>query len=235
MQNDLEILDAIKDELRKVDHPPFDPVMIGFYDKLVDRVPEEGFYLLVADKDISEAEEQALRLLNRYEYVVANLEHHTRDGCFYHVDMRGRRFREIVDNQTAIVGMHDSGKRETFATGAVRDTAAGKPRPDLFSPFAMERIGLWLMRGAEKYSEHNWSKGIPASRCMASLHRHLMRYMQGATDEDHLSAVATNCMMLLHFEEVVKRGFLPESLLDLPKYNTIPSVHKNNDEMLDFA
>ena len=56
---------------------------------------------------------------------------------------------------------------------------------------------------------------------MASIHRHLMLYMQGATDEDHLAAVATNIMFLLHFEEGVKRGFLPENLLDLPKYQAV--------------
>ncbi len=70
MKNNLEILNNIKEELAKVDHPPFDPLMIELYGKLIDRVPEEGFELLVADRDISEAEEQALQLLNRYEYVV---------------------------------------------------------------------------------------------------------------------------------------------------------------------
>jgi len=56
-----------------------------------------------------------------------------------------------------------------------------------------------------------------------------MKYMQGVADgEDHLAAVATNCMFLLHFTEGVKRGFLPESLLDLPKYQptTNPTEHE---------
>lgn len=114
--------------------------------------------------------------------------------------------------------MHDSGKREGFETGAVRDVSEGKPRPDLFSPLAIERIGLWLGKGAEKYTPRNWEKGIPISRCMESLERHIMKYKQGHTDEDHMAAIATNAMFILHFESMVAMGKLPDSLDDMPKY-----------------
>ena len=114
--------------------------------------------------------------------------------------------------------MHDSGKRQSFATGAVRDAAEKKPRPDLFSPFAEERVGEWLRAGAVKYSERNWEQGIPASRCFASLRRHVMQYHQGDRSEDHLAAVIFNAMAIIHYEEMIRRGVLPAELDDMPTY-----------------
>lgn len=120
----------------------------------------------------------------------------------------------------------DSGKRESFNTGAVRDTADDKPRPDLVSPFFLMRLGEHLRKGAVKYSEHNWEKGIPSSRCLASAHRHLAQFEMGDTDEDHLAAVAFNIMAIIHNQEVAKRGRelnVPEGTLnDLPVYKDDP-------------
>jgi hypothetical protein len=115
-------------------------------------------------------------------------------------------------------GMHDSGKREAFHGGAVRDAAEDKPRPDLVSPFAMERLGEWLRKGAEKYEDRNWEKGIPISRCMASLVRHVLKYQQGESSEDHMAAVMCNAMFILHMEEMVERSVLPMGLADMPSY-----------------
>jgi hypothetical protein len=114
--------------------------------------------------------------------------------------------------------MHDSGQRQSFDTGAVRDTAEGKVRPDLISPWADFREGDWLAKGAEKYDERNWEKGIPISRCIASLERHLVAYKLGLTDEDHMAAIRTNAGFILHFEEEINAGRLPGSLDDMPKY-----------------
>ena len=228
MKNDLEILDKIHKELDSA-FPPFGRTVIDLYGTLVVRVPEDGFELLVAYKDMTVEEEQALRLLNRYEYVVAKWEH--RDGCFYHVNMRGKRFFEIADSNVGM--MQDSGKRETFESGAVRDTAEGKSRPDLISPFATERLGEWLRKGAEKYAPRNWEKGLPVSRSVASLCRHLMKYQQGCTDEDHIAAILCNAMFIAHTEEMCKRGMLSMSLLDMPDYS-IPRCHRNGNEPYDY-
>ena len=216
--DDLKILGKIHEELIKVDKPPFDPAIIELYETLVDRVPEDGFELLVADKDMTEVEEMALRLLNRWRYVVADLKHHGSDGYFYHVNMRGERFFELADKQSV---MQDSGRREMFPTGAVRDTGDGKPQPHLISPFAVERLGAWLSAGAKKYGPRNWEKGISSERHCASLCRHLMKFQQGCKDEDHLAAIFCNTMFLIHNEEMVRRGVLPESLLDMPKYEPL--------------
>ena len=232
MTNDIEILQQIQEELKKADHPPFEPVVIDLYARLVDRVPEDGFEQHLPDKGITELEEQALGILNRYHYLEMNLTQDKLDGYVYHINLRGKRFLEIANNQmkSVVVGMQDSGKRDTFETGAVRDSAEGKVRPDLISPFATERLSEWLRLGAEKYAPRNWEAGIPVSRCLASLHRHLMMYQQGATDEDHVAAILCNAMFIAHFEEGVKRGFLPESLLDLPKYQPMTNSNEPKQE-----
>ena len=114
--------------------------------------------------------------------------------------------------------MEDSEKRQTFDTGAVRDTAEGKSRPDLISPYAQLRKGEWLRLGAEKYDDRNWEKGMKISRCIASVCRHLFQYMMGATNEDHLAAVAVNIEFIMHYEAMIKKGILPSELDDMPKY-----------------
>ncbi len=114
--------------------------------------------------------------------------------------------------------MKDSGKRRKFKTGAVRDRGEEKPRPALISPFFRERLGRWLMLGANKYSARNWEKGMPISECVESLERHLMFYRQGKTDEDHLVAIPCNAMFIIHYEEMISRGMLPKKLADMPTY-----------------
>jgi hypothetical protein len=114
--------------------------------------------------------------------------------------------------------MEDSGKRQNFDTGAVRDTAEGKSRPDLISPYAQMRKGLWLALGAKKYAERNWERGMPISRCIASMERHIQQYKMGMTNEDHLAAIAVNAEFIMHYEEMIKRGRLSAALDDMPKY-----------------
>lgn len=115
--------------------------------------------------------------------------------------------------------MHDSGARQQFDSGAVRDTAAGKPRPDLISPHAHTREGTWLALGAAKYAERNWEAGIPISRCIASLWRHLVAYQMGCTREDHMAAIRTNAGFILHNEEEVLAGRMDPAIADMPFYS----------------
>lgn len=96
----------------------------------------------------------------------------------------------------------DSGEREGFTGGAVRDIQDGKPRFDLIPPGPLERLALLYARGAEKYDEHNWTKGIPVSRCIASLLRHVHQFTQGDKDEDHGAAILFNVMCIMHYEEI---------------------------------
>jgi hypothetical protein len=95
----------------------------------------------------------------------------------------------------------DSGKRESFSSGAVRDVQGDKPRYDLIPPFPLQRLAELYARGAEKYDDHNWAKGMNTSRILASLMRHLEQYRQGDKTEDHLAAVAWNAFAIMHFED----------------------------------
>lgn len=127
--------------------------------------------------------------------------------------------------------MNTTGTTQQFETGSVRDADESKSRIDLISPMFLDRLGQWLRKGAEKYSERNWELGQPFARVMASCLRHLNAYREGKRDEDHLIAAACNLMFLAHYEAAIERGLLPASLDNLPRYNItrveIPKVVDN--------
>lgn len=89
----------------------------------------------------------------------------------------------------------DTGVREQFASGMVRDTQLGKPRYDLIDRAFLKRWALLMSRGAEKYGAENWRKACSEEelkRCEASALRHLFQYLDGDRTEDHAAAVAFN-------------------------------------------
>ncbi len=101
---------------------------------------------------------------------------------------------------TGIYTTKDSGKRESFESGAVRDTQDNKPRYDLIPPKGLRRVADVYARGAVKYDDHNWRKGMPSSRFMASLLRHVEAYRRGERDEDHIAQAIFNALALIEFE-----------------------------------
>lgn len=117
--------------------------------------------------------------------------------------------------------MKTTDRQQSFNTGAIRDTADNKPRPELISPYFINALGNWLSKGANKYEDRNWEKGIPISRCVASLLRHTMSFMMGLTDEDHEAAIACNIMFILHYRELIAKGKLPAELDDMPHYENL--------------
>lgn len=119
----------------------------------------------------------------------------------------------VIPNETK-----DSGVHQAFETGARRDSQAGKGRYDLVSPLALERLALVSERGAAKYEDRNWEKGMPISRFLNSSIRHTMQYLEGRRDEDHLGQACWNLTAALHTEMAVARGILPKELYDLPNY-----------------
>lgn len=127
----------------------------------------------------------------------------------------------------------DSGERRQFNTGAQRDVVTDKGRYDLISPIMIERLAKLLQRGAEKYNDRNWEKGMPLSVYMDSGMRHLYKFLEGHRDEDHLIAAIWNLQALLHIEEMVKRGVLSEDLLDLPDYVKKNNTWKNIDIVME--
>ncbi len=155
--------------------------------------------------------------------------------------------------------LKDSGHRQEFTSGAVRDADAGKIRwsllppcvwravmppttdepwfmrgvrtyllyanpgdliagleKELFeSPDALEMLGKHLRKGAEKYQPFNWVKGIPVSRCLDSLGRHLKALQDGLMDEDHYAAALCNVVFIITYHEQGRK-----ELLDFPGYCT---------------
>ena len=94
-------------------------------------------------------------------------------------------------------------KQENKVGGAMRSDT-GKPRLDLLSPVAMEGTAQILTFGAVKYSPGNWKKGMAWSRCIASLMRHLFKFMSGEDfDKEsglpHIDHVACNVMFLQEY------------------------------------
>ena len=111
----------------------------------------------------------------------------------------------------------DSGDRTTFSTGAVRDMHEGKGRCDLLPACVLLRLARHYENGARKYGVRNW-QGIPCYSFADSAMRHLLKYMDGQTDEDHLIAAIWNLCGLAWTEE--KR---PE-LMDIPERAVKQSV-----------
>jgi len=120
----------------------------------------------------------------------------------------------------------DSGKREKYISGAVRDVRSGKGRFDLITPIALKRLASVYERGSLKYSDRNWEKGMPLCRYLDSALRHLFQYLEGMRDEDHLAQAVWNVFSMIHVEEMIKRGKLPKEL-NLPNFPAKPSSRLN--------
>lgn len=88
----------------------------------------------------------------------------------------------------------DSGERTEFGSGAVRDMHEGKGRMDLLPWAAIIEVSKHCEEGAKKYGEHNVDKGIPTHSLCDSAGRHLGKYLDGQTDENHLVAAVWNLL-----------------------------------------
>ena len=95
----------------------------------------------------------------------------------------------------------DSGTRRQFDSGAVRDMQEGKGRCDLLPACAILRVAQHFEAGAKKYEDRNWEKGIPVGSFIDSAIRHLMKYLDGQADEDHLCAAGWNILCAMWTEE----------------------------------
>lgn len=95
----------------------------------------------------------------------------------------------------------DSGKREEFASGMVRDTQTDKT--DFLRVMEGPMFDRWathLSKGAVKYPDirpgvANWTLAngeAELARFKASAMRHFRQWLRGDTDEDHAAAVFFN-------------------------------------------
>jgi hypothetical protein len=117
----------------------------------------------------------------------------------------------------------DSGDRTQFETGAVRDMHEGKGRLDLMPLTAIIEVSKHCEQGAKKYGEHNIDKGIPQHSLCDSAMRHLIKYMRGDDDENHIVAAAWN--LLWAVEQHVNRS----ELNDLPGWKREISEQMERD------
>lgn len=87
----------------------------------------------------------------------------------------------------------DDGHRVPMGnTGFVRDSHEGKGRMDLLPWTAIMELSKHCERGAIKYGERNVDKGAPMHSLLDSALRHIAKYMEGYTDEDHLLSAFWN-------------------------------------------
>ena len=114
--------------------------------------------------------------------------------------------------------LKDSGERETFMTGMVREPNLGRGLYTLISPIALRKLSIHMENGAEKYTPRNWESGGFLSRHLNSAMRHLQDFLEGDREEDHLSACVFNCFAITHVLEMINRDKLPKELNDLPNY-----------------
>ena len=121
----------------------------------------------------------------------------------------------------------DSGKREEFKTGAVRDVSTGKGRFDLLPPATIRALAIHFEKGATKYEARNWEKGMLLSEFFDSGMRHAFQFLEGLDDgENHLISAIWNLVCLYETILRIQSGRLPPSLNDLPKKVKLPNPYE---------
>lgn len=113
----------------------------------------------------------------------------------------------------------DSGAREKFSSGAVRDRQAGKGLPHILPTIALKRLAKHFELGAVKYGKNNWRKGIPLSSFLDSAFRHWCALAELQKDEDHACALLFNASCFIETIEMIKSGKLPKELDDIGWFN----------------
>jgi hypothetical protein len=90
----------------------------------------------------------------------------------------------------------DSGERQTFETGMMRDSGQKDLRPDLLPGPMLVRWAELMGRGAAKYKARNWEKACTEEeleRFREGAFRHFVQWFYGLnTEEDHAAAVFFN-------------------------------------------
>lgn len=87
----------------------------------------------------------------------------------------------------------------------------GKTRHDLVPSYAQEQYARVLTKGAEKYGDHNWQKGMAWSKVIASLERHLQAIKRGEDFDSetfllHSAHVMCNAAFLTEYYKIYPEG-----------------------------
>lgn len=98
-------------------------------------------------------------------------------------------------------GLKDSGERQTFSSGMIRDTTEGKTNfLNVFFGPMLTRWATHLTKGRQKYPDvapgtPNWTLAQGTEeylRAKESATRHFFQWLRGDRDEDHAAAVFFN-------------------------------------------
>lgn len=104
----------------------------------------------------------------------------------------------------------DSGQREQFDSGMVRDTEDGKIDYTLILDGPMlDRLAAHLTKGAKKYEPRNWMQASgqeELERFERSALRHMLQWLRGDRDEDHAAAVMFNINGAEYVRERLAQG-----------------------------
>lgn len=93
----------------------------------------------------------------------------------------------------------------------------GKPSYSIIPLEGLDRVAYRAMIGEKKYSEKpgelNWKKAditdpVVHRRFVDAALRHLLQYVGGEKDEDHLAAAAWNCLAIMALEKIRNSGSL---------------------------
>lgn len=76
----------------------------------------------------------------------------------------------------------------------------------------VRRLAVLYGRGAIKYAERNWEKGIDTHQRVASLQRHFIKALRGDIDEDHIAAIAWNICACMFYETRVRDGRMSKDI-----------------------
>lgn len=124
--------------------------------------------------------------------------------------INGKDFADFVLAQTAPKEfvVKDSGQRQSYSSGMVRDTQDGKPDYTLLDSEFLQRWAAHMTLGAVKYGRDNWRKADSEEelqRFQSSAFRHFMSWIKGEVDEDHAVAVAFNIAAAEYVKERLKK------------------------------
>jgi hypothetical protein len=123
-----------------------------------------------------------------------------------------------VSEEVKISDLKDSGTRQSFTSGAVRDAQGGKGRYDLIPPTPIFLLARVYEMGAAKYASRNWEKGMPIEKFVDCAKRHLEKYQMGLRDEPHLSQALWNIVGALWMAVMIHLGLRDKSFNDLPNH-----------------
>jgi hypothetical protein len=127
--------------------------------------------------------------------------------------------RALVDKKIAelycgptgdIIGTEETKKNLSLTDKALRYNN-GKIRYDLLEPYAIQELARVFTKGAEKYEDHNWEKGMNWSSMLASCKRHIAAWEMGTNIDtesglSHLAHAAWNIMGLISYSKIYPQG-----------------------------